>query len=74
MKLYPTNSYRFFQQTSALDEQTVQHVWRAFGSYIAKELRNGRGVAVPRFGNFTFTSTIVDLGVRIVSLILIGHH
>jgi len=46
-----------------LDETTVTQVWRAFGSYVAKELRNGRGVAVPRFGNFTFTSAIVDLAV-----------
>jgi hypothetical protein len=46
-----------------LDENTVTQVWRAFGSYVAKELRNGRGVAVPRFGNFTFTSAIVDLAV-----------
>ena len=41
----------------------MTQVWRAFGSYVAKELRNGRGVAVPRFGNFTFTSAIVDLAV-----------
>ena len=36
-------------------------IWKGFGSYIAKELRNGRGIAVPKFGNFTFTSPIVDL-------------
>lgn len=36
-------------------------IWKGFGSYIAKELRNGRGVAVPKFGNFTFTSAVVDL-------------
>lgn len=40
-------------------------IWRGFGSYIAKELRNGRGIAVPKFGNFTFTSPHVDLGVFI---------
>lgn len=25
-------------------------------------MRNGRGVAVPKFGNFTFSSALVDLG------------
>lgn len=39
----------------------MQIIWKGFGSYIAKELRNGRGVAIPKFGNFTFTSTLVDL-------------
>ena len=57
-----------------LDENTVSQVWRAFGSYLAKELRNGRGVAGPRVGNFTFTSTIVDLAVTFNPLIKIGHH
>ena len=57
-----------------LDEATVSQVWKAFGSYLAKELRNGRGVAVPRFGNFTFTSTIVDLAVTFEPLILLGYN
>lgn len=54
---------RFFQQSTVLDEKSVAAIWKGFGSYIAKELRNGRGVAVPKFGNFTFTSAYVDLSV-----------
>ena len=57
-----------------MDETTVAQVWRAFGSYLAKELRNGRGVAVPRFGNFTFTSTIVDLAVINKEFIITGYY
>jgi hypothetical protein len=44
-----------------MDEKTVNIVWKAFGSYIAKQLRNGKGVSVPRFGNFTFSAVDVDL-------------
>lgn len=36
-------------------------VWRAFGSYIAKQLKNGKGIVIPRFGNFTFSATNVNL-------------
>ncbi len=39
---------------------------------MAKELRNGRGVAVPKFGNFTFTQTLVDLAVISDSINLKG--
>lgn len=39
----------------------MRTIWRAFGSYIAKQLNNGKGVVVPRFGNFTFTATEVSL-------------
>lgn len=39
----------------------MRTIWRAFGSYIAKQLINGKGVVVPRFGNFTFTATEVSL-------------
>jgi hypothetical protein len=50
-------------QNMALDEKTVNQIWKGFGSYIAKQLRNGKGVGVPKFGNFTFTATDVDLAV-----------
>jgi hypothetical protein len=46
-----------------MDEQTVNSIWKGFGSYIAKQLRNGKGVFVPRFGNFTFSAANVDLAV-----------
>ena len=39
----------------------MRTIWRAFGSYIAKQLINGKGVVVPKFGNFTFTATEVSL-------------
>ena len=46
-----------------VDEQVLRSVWRAFGSYIAKQLVNGKGVVVPRFGVFTFTAAEVNLAV-----------
>jgi len=48
----------------APDEKTVNSIWSALGAYIARQLRNGKGVGIPKFGNFTFTSTDVDLAVR----------
>ena len=39
----------------------MRTIWRAFGSYVAKQLINGKGVVVPKFGNFTFTATEVSL-------------
>jgi len=44
-----------------IDEQTARTAWRAFGSYIAKTLVNGKGVLVPKFGIFTFGPVSVDL-------------
>jgi len=41
-------------------------IWRGFGSYIAKQMRNGKGISVPRLGNFTFSATLVDLAVCIL--------
>ena len=51
----------FQLQSSYLDETTVNSIWKAFGSYISRQLRNGKGVSVPKFGNFTFSATHVDL-------------
>ena len=36
-------------------------IWDAFGSFISKSLKNGKGVWIPKFGNFTFTAINVDL-------------
>jgi len=30
-------------------------IWNAFGRYIAKNMKAGRAVAIPKFGQFTFT-------------------
>ena len=46
-----------------MDEQQLRSIWRAFGSYIAKQLVNGKGVIIPRFGSFTFTAAEVNLAV-----------
>lgn len=48
-----------------MDEMTVNSIWKGFGSYVAKQMRNGKGISVPKFGNFTFTACNVDLAVRI---------
>ena len=44
-----------------LSSQENRSIWSALGAYIAKELMNGRGVMVPKFGHFTFTAAEVDL-------------
>ena len=59
----------------AFDEQTLRSIWRALGSYIAKQLTNGKGVIVPRFGTFTFTAAEVNLAVSsVLRHSLIGRH
>ena len=35
--------------------------WQACGQYIAKMLKSGKGVSVPKLGSFTFTAAGVDL-------------
>lgn len=45
------------------DEQTARSIWRALGSYIAKQLINGKGVQIPKFGNFTYSATELDMAV-----------
>ena len=47
----------------ATDEQKMRSIWRALGSYVAKQLVNGKGVTIPRFGTFTFTAAEVNLTV-----------
>ena len=44
-------------------ETKSKTVWDAFGAYVAKVMRNGKGVWVPRFGIFTFSAMNVDLAV-----------
>ncbi len=51
----------FQLQNSALDEATVNSIWRAFGSYTSRQMRNGKGIIVPKFGHFTFSAAKVDL-------------
>ena len=53
----------------AVDEQSLRNIWRAFGSYIAKQLVSGKGVTVPRFGTFTFSAAEVNLTVSQFSLL-----
>jgi len=38
------------EQRNGVDEQAQRTIWRALGSYIAKQLINGKGVLIPRFG------------------------
>ena len=49
------------KRAGGVEEQTVKTIWRALGSYIAKQLVNGKGVTIPRFGTFTFTAAEVNL-------------
>ena len=50
--------WRKKQKISAIQETAV---WQAFGQYLAKVLKSGKGVSVGKLGNFTFTATGVDL-------------
>lgn len=48
-------------KVGGIDDQTLRSIWRALGSYVAKQLSNGKGVIIPRFGSFTFTAAEVNL-------------
>lgn len=39
----------------------VAKIWTAFGKYISKTLKSGKGIGIPKFGQFTFTPIKVDL-------------
>lgn len=39
----------------------VAKIWTAFGKYLAKVIKSGKGVSIPKFGQFTFTPMKVDL-------------
>lgn len=56
-------------QTESLDERTVTSIWNGLGQYISKQMRNGKGVSIPKFGNFTFSAPLVDLAVCIFKLV-----
>ncbi|CAK62279.1 unnamed protein product (macronuclear) [Paramecium tetraurelia] len=46
---------------AALDEETVSAAWNAFGLHVSRQLRMGRGVAVNKFGTFSFSAPDVIL-------------
>jgi nucleoid DNA-binding protein len=52
----------FNQKATANSVDNVAKIWTAFGKFVSKTLKQGKGVAIPKFGNFTFTHAKVDLG------------
>ena len=38
-----------------IDAALSVKIWDAFGKYISKNLKSGRAIHVPKFGQFTFT-------------------
>lgn len=45
------------------DQAKTEAIWDAFGQFINRQLRAGKGVWIPKLGQFTFTSKNVDLAV-----------
>ena len=41
--------------TEKIDEKLSVKIWDAFGQYVAKNMKLGKGINIPKFGNFTFT-------------------
>lgn len=48
-------------QNSDINETSLNIVWDSLGKYLSRNLRNGRGVIIPKFGTFTFTAPVVNL-------------
>ena len=48
-------------QRSDVNEEALNIVWDSLGKYLSRNMRNGRGVIIPKFGQFTFTAPIVTL-------------
>lgn len=51
----------FNEKANTNSVDNVAKIWTAFGKYVAKTLKMGKGVGIPKFGNFTFTPMKVDL-------------
>ena len=64
MLLSPLTCRWYKRECSEVDQETVVSAWASLGNYIARNLRQGRAVAVPKLGLFTFTPPEVDLAVR----------
>ncbi|KAL4439089.1 hypothetical protein ABPG74_008864 [Tetrahymena malaccensis] len=47
--------------TSILDDEQVRVAWNAFGLYISRNLRMGRGVSIPNLGTFTLSAPEISL-------------
>lgn len=48
---------------NAFSEDDRQHVLiEALGKMVAKNIKSGKGLWIPRLGQFSFTATAVDLG------------
>ena len=45
--------------TNSVDN--VAKIWTAFGKYVQGVIKNGKGVSIPKLGQFTFTPMNVDL-------------
>jgi hypothetical protein len=43
-----------------IDEEAVASSWDALGSFIARNLRAGKGVQIAKLGIFTFTPSEID--------------
>ena len=41
-------------------QETYNKIWNAFGSFVARIIKQGKGVLVPSLGTFTFSPISVD--------------
>ena len=48
-------------QRPDVTEESLNIVWDSLGKYLSRNMRNGRGVIIPKFGQFTFTAPVVTL-------------
>lgn len=55
------NLYQNPQTGNPLEDQKTRTIWRTLNSFIAKQLINGKGVAVSGLGVFTYSATEVNL-------------
>ena len=60
-KIYRSYGKFSVEDLGLKENSKVHEVWAAFGAYIAKTIKQGKGVAIPKLGQFTFTSVNVDL-------------
>lgn len=51
----------FNEKSNTNNVDKVAQIWTAFGKFVAKTLKTGKGVSIPKLGNFTFTPIQVDL-------------
>jgi len=55
---------KLFKMEANVNHAMINSAWASFGAVLAKNLRLGKAIVIPKFGTITFTSPNVKLEVK----------